>query len=80
MLRNLFFKSVELNVVCADFVTNGSLAAAWHTYNEYGRSQFEAKIYHINRVSDPALIFGKLFWCHIYSFNVGLVKETEATE
>ncbi|XP_055327151.1 fatty acyl-CoA reductase wat-like isoform X2 [Sitodiplosis mosellana] len=57
LLRNLFFKSVELNIVCADFVTNGSLAAAWHTCNEYGRNQFEAKIYHINRVSDPALIF-----------------------
>lgn len=58
LLRNLFFKSIELNIVCADFVTNGSLAIAWHTFNEYGRTQFEPKIYHINRVSDPALIFG----------------------
>lgn len=59
LLRNLYFKSIELNIVCADFVTNGSLAIAWHTSNEYGRTQFDAKIYHINRVSDPALIFGK---------------------
>lgn len=59
LLRNLFYKSIELNIVCADFVTNGSLAIAWHTSNEYGRTQFEPKIYHINRVSDPTLIFGK---------------------
>ncbi|XP_031621106.1 fatty acyl-CoA reductase wat-like [Contarinia nasturtii] len=57
LLRNLFYKSVELNIVCADFCTNGALAIAWHTFNEYGRTQFEAKIYHINRVSDSALIF-----------------------
>lgn len=50
-----------MNIVCADFVTNGSLAIAWHTFNEYGRTQFEPKIYHINRVSDPALIFGEFF-------------------
>lgn len=66
-MRNLFFKSVELNIVCADFVTNGSLAAAWHTCNEYGRNQqFEAKIYHINRVSDPALIFGKVLVSYLF--------------
>lgn len=66
LLRNLYFKSIELNVVCADFVTNGSLAIAWHTSKEYGHSKFEAKIYHINRVSDPALIFGK-FKCDVRS-------------
>lgn len=67
LLRNLFYKNIELNIVCADFVTNGSLAIAWHTFNEYGRSQFEPKIYHINRVSDPALLFGK-YWLSVHSF------------
>lgn len=67
LLRNLYFKSIELNVICADLVTNGSLAAAWNIHNDYGRSQFEAKIYHINRVSDPALIFGK-FQYDIYAY------------
>lgn len=59
LLRNLFWKNIELNIVCADFVTNGSLAIASHTVNEYRRTIFEPKIYHINRVSDEALFFGK---------------------
>lgn len=67
LLRNLFYKSIELNIVCADLVTNGSLAIAWHTFNQYGRTQFEAKVYHINRVSDPTLIFGKI---HMHLFGL----------
>lgn len=59
LLRNLFWKNIELNIVCADFVTNGSLAIASHTAAQYGRTIAEAKIYHINRVSDKALFFGK---------------------
>lgn len=59
LLRNLFWKNIELNIVCADFVTNGSLVIACHTANEYNRTIFEAKIYHINRVSDKALFFGE---------------------
>lgn len=62
LLRNLFWKNIELNIVCADFVTNGSLAIGWHTANEYHRTIFEPKIYHINRVSDKALFFGKCFF------------------
>lgn len=53
-----------MNIVCADFVTNGTLAIAWHTFNQYGRTQFEGKVYHINRVSDPKLIFGKMILIH----------------
>lgn len=59
LLRNLYWKNIELNVVCADFVTNGSLAIAWYTATEYERTIFEPKIYHINRASDKALYFGK---------------------
>lgn len=54
-----------MNIVCADFVTNGSLAIAWHTFNQYERTQFEAKVYHINRVSDPKLIFGKMILAYL---------------
>lgn len=63
LLRNLFWKNIELNIVCADFVTNGSLAIASHTASQYSRTIFEAKIYHINRVSDKALFFGKFAFC-----------------
>lgn len=60
LLRNLFWKNIELNVICADFVTNGSLVAAWHTAEEYNKTIFMPKVYHINRASDKALYFGKL--------------------
>lgn len=59
LLRNLFWKNIELNIVCADFVTNGTFAIAWHTATEYKRTIFHPKIYHINRASDKALFFGK---------------------
>lgn len=72
LLRNLYYKSIELNIVCADFVTNGSLAIAWHTYNQYGRTQFEAKVYQINRVSDPTLIFGKMLFFYTPPYLYGL--------
>lgn len=69
LLRNLFWKNIELNIVCADFVTNGSLAIGWYTANEYKRTIFEPKIYHINRTSDKALFFGKLnYLAHYLSF------------
>lgn len=58
LLRNLFWKNIQLNIICADFVTNGSLAIAWHTANEYHKSIFVPKIYHINRYPDPTLFFG----------------------
>lgn len=64
LLRNLFWKNIELNIVCADFVTNGSLACAWYTAREYKRTIFEPKIYHINRVSDEALFFGE--YIHLF--------------
>lgn len=66
LLRNLFWKNIELNIVCADFVTNGSLAIAWHTATEYKRTIFEPKIYHINRASDKALFFGKFNYLIYY--------------
>lgn len=58
LLRNLFWKNIQLNIVCADFVTNGSLAIAWHTAKEYHKSVLVPKIYHINRYPDPTLFFG----------------------
>lgn len=59
LLRNLYWKNIQLNIVCADFVTNGSLAIAWHTANEYQKcNSYDTKIYHINRYSDPTLYFG----------------------
>lgn len=67
LLRNLFWKNIELNIVCADFVTNGSLAIASHTAAQYGRTIAEAKIYHINRISDKALFFGKFASVSRYS-------------
>lgn len=66
LLRNLFWKNIELNIVCADFVTNGSLAIAWHTVNQYNRTIFNAKIYHINRVNDKMLFFGEFH----FNFNL----------
>lgn len=58
LLRNLFWKNIELNIVCADFVTNGSLAVAWHTVKEH-KYTTEPKIYHVNRISDNLLFFGE---------------------
>lgn len=58
LLRNLFWRNIQLNIVCADFVTNGSLAIAWHTAREYHKSAPVPKIYHINRYPDPTLFFG----------------------
>lgn len=61
LLRNLFWKNIELNIVCADLVTNGTLAVAWNTAKEYSRESCEPKIYHMNRISDEALLFGKFY-------------------
>lgn len=58
LLRNLYWKNIQLNVICADFVTNGSLAVAWYTAVEYNKTIFEPKVYHINRASDKMLYFG----------------------
>lgn len=62
LLRNLYWKNIQLNLICADFVTNGSLAIAWHTAAEHRAAHKlnEPKIYHINRYSDDTLYFGAL--------------------
>lgn len=61
VLRNLFWKNIELNIICADFVTNGSLAIAWYTAIEHKMHKLnEPKIYHINRYNDKTLYFGAL--------------------
>lgn len=79
LLRNLFWKNIELNIVCADFVTNGSLAIASYTASQYSRTISEAKIYHINRVSDKALFFGKFAFC-LGLWGVEIARERERVD